>query len=134
MKRENWEEYLALYLEKMSEKIFVWGESDCVLFAAGALDACTGSNYYETHKGKYSDTISAAQYLRDAGFATVRGTAISVLGDSIPPTMAQRGDIVSMQNRLGVCVGEYSWFMGSVGEHGGMLPEPTFNADKAWRV
>lgn len=131
----DWEERLAVYLDRVSDEPFAWGSHDCALFAAGAVKAMTGTDPAEDFRGTYSDRAGAAAALKQHGAGTLLKTATAWLGHSKHPAFAQRGDIV-MKDRttLGVCVGLHSWFVGE--EHGenGLVAVPTATCTKAFSL
>ncbi|MEG3166543.1 hypothetical protein U1701_18435 [Sphingomonas sp. PB2P19] len=131
----DWEERTAVYLDRVADQPFKWGEHDCALFAAGAINAMTGTDPAADLRGIYTDRASAAAALKDHGAGTLLKTVTAWLGQPKHPAFAQRGDIV-MKDRttLGVCVGLHSWFVGE--EHGvdGLVAIPTANCTKAFTV
>ncbi|SEM40432.1 hypothetical protein SAMN05192583_0068 [Sphingomonas gellani] len=131
----DWEERLAVLLDRKSEEPFKWGSNDCALFACDAIKAMTGSDPAEAFRGTYNDRAGSAVALREHGAGTLLKTATAWLGQSKHPAFAQRGDIVMKdRNTLGVCVGLHSWFVGE--EHGqnGLVALPTADCSKAFTL
>ncbi len=131
----DWEERLAVLIDRKSEEPFRWGSNDCALFACDAIKAMTGTDPAEAFRGTYSDRAGSAEALRTHGAGTLLRTATAWLGSPKHPVFAQRGDIV-MKDRttLGVCVGLHSWFVGE--EHGqqGLVAIPTADCTKAFTL
>lgn len=131
----DWEERLAVFLDRKREEPFKWGSNDCALFAADAIKAMTGTDPGEPFRNTYSDRKGAAAALKEDGAGTLLKTTIEWLGQPKHPAFAQRGDIVMKdRNTLGVCVGLHSWFVGE--EHGqqGLVSLPTAHATKAFTL
>lgn len=131
----DWEERLAVLLDRKSEEPFRWGSNDCALFAADAIRAMTGGDPGEAFRGQYDSRAGSAAALREHGEGTLLKTVTAWLGQAKHPVFAQRGDIV-MRDRhtLGVCVGLHSWFVGE--EHGqsGLVSLPTADCSKAFTL
>lgn len=131
----DWEERLAVYLDRKREEPFKWGSNDCALFAADAIKAMTGVDPGEAFRGQYDSRTGSALALRDHGAGTLLKTVTTWLGQPKHPVFAQRGDIVMKdRNTLGVCVGLHSWFVGE--EHGqnGLVAVPTADCTKAFSL
>ncbi|KQM20197.1 hypothetical protein ASE73_07700 [Sphingomonas sp. Leaf24] len=131
----DWEERLAVYLDRKREEPFKWGSNDCALFAAEAIKAMTGTDPGEAFRGTYDSRTGSALALREHGEGTLLKTVTAWLGQPKHPVFAQRGDIVMKdRNTLGVCVGLHSWFVGE--EHGqnGLVAVPTVDCTKAFSL
>lgn len=131
----DWEERLSVYLDRVIEEPFKWGSHDCALFAAGAVNAMTGTDPAADLRGTYDDRVTAALALKERAAGTLLKTAVAWFGSPKHPAFAQRGDLV-MKDRttLGVCVGLHSWFVGE--EHGqhGLVALPTASCTKAFTL
>lgn len=108
MKREDWPERLAAFLEERRDRTFAFGEHDCALFAADWILEATGEDPLGELRGTWQDEISALRVLKDRGpLSTI---ADELLSARIAPAFAQRGDVVLSEitgrEGLGVCVGE----------------------------
>jgi hypothetical protein len=103
MRFENWESRLAVFLENVGP--FEWGQNDCCLFSANAVEAMTGVDYAKKYRG-YKTKLGAAKKLKGLG---VEGVCNRELGESIHPKLCKRGDVVLFQNgqeqSIGVCIG-----------------------------
>jgi hypothetical protein len=116
-------------LRKWSRIDFVREESDCVEFAIDAIGAITGRIVENPARGQYSTEAQAARCILNYG-STFKGAVSGVLGMSVTPAFAQRGDIVMKGNNLGVCVGENSMFRTETG----LVAAPTMRCECAWRI
>jgi len=66
--KPDWVARLSEYIRSHRDKPFVWGERDCMLFAAGAYQAMTGKDVAEPYRG-YSTAQEAKRVLRSHGGA-----------------------------------------------------------------
>lgn len=88
---EGWERRLSDHILEHRKKPHVWGENDCILFAAKGFEKITGINTYDEYLG-YGDKEGAMDILtRNGGFE-------KLISKHIGPShrnklMAKRGDI-----------------------------------------
>lgn len=96
---------------------FEWGQHDCCLWAADAVQAMTGFDFAAAHRGTYADAAGAARLLHSLG--GLRGLACAALGHAIDPRLAAVGDVVLLQHGgrelLAVCNGADAMAPGSMG-------------------
>ncbi|MBX8827265.1 hypothetical protein [Ochrobactrum sp. SFR4] len=88
----DWDRRLTGVTEKHIGLPMVWGESDCLLTVADAIEAITGKDFAEKIRGTYSDEQGAARAMRRRKCATVE----DVLARRFPETgrfSAMRGDV-----------------------------------------
>lgn len=132
---ENWPSLLAAWVERVRDRPFHWGEWDCAIAAADAVQTITGDN--PLGGLAWSDVNGAARQLQVEGGIELAVTAR--LGQPIPAAMAQRGDVVMMLNPesekaarefIAVCLGPVSAAPCSTGL---AFPEMQM-AVKAWAV
>lgn len=131
MRLPDWPQRLAAKVEEWRFRPFKYGETDCLQFAAEAVEAVTGVDHRQAFP-RYASEMQAGRILvRCRG---VDGLITSVLGPAKPPAMAGRGDIVmgDFGNGLtaGVCVGVHCC---SPGERG-LEFRPTRTVISAWSV
>jgi hypothetical protein len=101
----DWDRRLARVTEKHMALPGVWGESDCLLTVADAIEAVTGKDLAVRIRGKYSSEIGAAKLMRRRGCANVE----EVLAKRFPPVgrlLAKRGDVGTVE-RQGVLAAGY---------------------------
>jgi hypothetical protein len=121
---------------------YQWGVNDCALFAADGILAQTGTDIAADFRGKYHDEASAYAAIKTVcGGATVADAAAYCatqhgMAELQHPLMAQRGDLVIVENagsliaglvhlngREVAVVGDEGWF--------GL---PVTSVKRAWRV
>lgn len=104
VRKQDWPERLGDFIEQRRDTPFVWGKSDCCLFAADGVEVITGIDFAEKWRGKYSSALGAMRFVRQDG-----GIDKLVSLESLPALMAQRGDVVMVGTQgdyaLGVCLG-----------------------------
>jgi hypothetical protein len=110
---------------------FLFGANDCCLFAADCVLAVTGQDPAHDLRGAYSTEKGAALMVRK--FGGVPQLAKDRLGEEIPPTFLQVGDValVRMQDQdmLAVCFGSHLLAPGPEG----LVYVPIEHALQAWR-
>lgn len=107
---DDWERRLNAYLAAPGRDVFEWGKNDCALFAAGAVDAITGTHPAPEFLNVYTDQRGAAEALRELG----DGTLFRTFDTRFPrkePGFAQRGDLIWAQEAVGVCMGKNGVFL-----------------------
>jgi len=127
MRREDWQERLHEYVESMRDVPFDWAANDCARFTAGAVEAVTGTKFWDA---PYTTAAEAARYMENHDPREV----LDALFDRVPAAQARRGDVVLVRNDdrdvLGVCTGQWSASPGP----DGIVLHPTLGATLAWRV
>lgn len=90
----DWPIALSRFLDDYADKPFVWGENDCILFAASAVQALTGNDLAASWRGKYKSEAEARKILEKlGGLSTLVSKSLGVQG--IPNmAAAKRGDVV----------------------------------------
>lgn len=121
IKKEFWlTDDLPRFLVQRRDVPFAWGENDCALFAADAIQVITGTDIAEDFRGKYSTEIGALRTAKKiAGGATVVAAAAYCaekhgLVEHKYPLMAKRGDLVIVRNGDG---GEIAGIVSLDGRH-----------------
>lgn len=128
----DWPARFAALVRQRRAHPFVWGQHDCVLWAADVVLALTGADFGAQYRGTYSTALQAAHLVEDLGGLTA--IVSSYLGEPISPSMARVGDIglVSDGGRdlVAVCNGAHWLAPGASG-----LAVLSLNAGvSAWRV
>lgn len=145
IRHDDWQERLSRYFESVADRRFEWGQHDCALFAASAVEAMTGVDILAEFRGQYSSRVGAAKALREIGQGTLIKTFNHRLGRWKRPALAQRGDIVMFQNSAGICCGSFSRFIGEYDEafqpilsgqfsKSSLIVIPTLACSRAWAV
>lgn len=139
MRKENWERHLIETIEAAQKRPFVFGESDCCLFAADVFEAMTGTDPASKWRGKYKSEKGAIRMLkRIGGGGFVEAMEIIMLGlglEEVKPVFAQRGDVVLVMNG-----GRH--ILGVIDSRGlitamstdGVVQLPLDQAERAWRI
>lgn len=91
----DWQQRLDAWVAKSHAMPFVWGEHDCGLNAASAIDAQIGIDMAADFRGKYGSYESGMVLLREKGFANHAELAAALLPE-IPVSFAQIGDIAAV--------------------------------------
>lgn len=108
----DWEQRLHDFISANRTRAFAWGEWDCALFAASAVEAMTGFDFGRPFRARgYTDARGAALALREVGAGTLLKTVDSHFARK-PVGLAGRGDIVMAGTALGICDGPHAWFVG----------------------
>ena len=114
---------------------FAYGRCDCVFFASACVEAVTGVGLTKGLGLRYRTARGALGAMRRyCGADTVEQLATFVLGEPVPPLLAQRGDIVGhpgVDGGLGVCLGGQAVFMRPVSGFGVV---PMVEIRLAWAV
>ena len=141
MRRDDWPERLAAFLEAQRRTAFSWTTHNCALFAADAVEAMTGEDPVPDWRGAADKASLLARLDTDHG-GDLEEAATAVMGTPLERMrMAQRGDVVSAMTvgpggealALGVCLGGRCAFAGS-DEGMGWTTLPLTACRLAWRV
>lgn len=132
-RKPDWEQRLGDYLEAHRAARFAYGRHDCVLFAAGAVQAMTGVDPAKGVRGKYKTWRGSYGALRRRGWKSIEEMMDAHFA-RIPPAYAMRGDIVMAQGSLGMCAGRAAWFAGDEANPEGPASMPLGEWTAAWRV
>jgi hypothetical protein len=137
----GWQSALSAYLVQMAAAPFAYGQLDCGLFVAGAIEVMTGVDVVPGLRGTYGD--------REAAFAAVRALcgspSMAHLADVLTARnglrpaatlMAQRGDAVQIRSgraaRLGIVAMHGTEILTPY--RAGILRLPLSHATRAWHV
>jgi hypothetical protein len=130
MKRlPGWRGRLAATISAHRGRRFSPGKHDCGILAADCVLAITGVDLAEPYRGRYSTLNSANRLLKERGYASI-ADLVAELFPEISPALAQIGDLMLVDDTIGVCNGET---VAVYGEHGvGFLPRS--RASRAFEV
>lgn len=138
---------LPNYLLAHHSTPFVWGENDCCLFAANAIQAYTGVDIADDFRGKYDSqesafatikTITGGSTVTDAlaYVAAKHGLTEWTRSDGSPlPLMAKRGDLVAVNNGGNIIAGVVDTsgrYVAAMGD--GIVSLPLSSIARAWHV
>lgn len=129
-----WRENLTAYLSGVAATPFAYGEHDCALFVAGAVQAMTGADPAAGVRGHYNTVKGGLKVLSEAGYRSPL-EMVAGLFDPVPPALAQVGDIAILpatgaQPAMGIIVGEVI----AVLRDDGLGHVPRMDAVAAYRV
>ncbi len=114
----DWDKRLADYISPLLlDAHFVWGERDCAMFTADAINAMTGFDILAVFRGRYSTATGSARALRRYGEGSLQATFDARLPER-QIGMARRGDVVMHDGAVGICMGSFALFMRMEGELG----------------
>lgn len=109
----DWERRLSDFLARNGDRPFEWGEWDCALFCASAVEAMTGEDPAAEFRGTYRSERGSVRAIDDIGQGTLIRT-MNARFDRRKPAFARRGDIVMAKGALGVCIGQRALFVGEL--------------------
>jgi hypothetical protein len=132
---QHWDRHLLDAVEAARERQFVWGEHDCVTFAAACVTAITGADPL-ANLPRWSNATTARRAVEAVGGLDAALT--ERFGAAVPPAYAQRGDLGLMYAdrspvtgaTLAVCLGE--WWVAPADTGLGRVRLDAIEA--AWRV
>jgi hypothetical protein len=138
MKRPDWELAFAAYVEQSNGTRFRYHVHDCCTFAAGCVEAMTGTDVMARIRLLYEDRKSAIRLLRQVG--GLEKIMAKVAADNgwkeIEPRFACRGDVVMFPMYKNPAVGVVSLSGRDalfVTWHG-IVRVPAGRWSRAWRV
>ncbi len=101
-KAEGWQARLAAYLNDCSRRPLVYGQHDCALFAAGAVQAMTGLDLAADWRGRYATLRGGLRVLRAQGYADQVALAAAHLPEAATP---RPGDLAVIDTPHGPALG-----------------------------
>ncbi len=129
----DWRGRLIAYLGAARGQGFAYGQLDCALFAAGAVEAMTGVDLAAPYRGTYASQAEGRQLMRQAGHASHFDLVQSVFAE-VPVAFAQAGDLAKVvqgaQAGLGIVQGDRVY----VATPAGLGLVDLTDAVQAWRV
>jgi hypothetical protein len=111
MRLADWKARLTEYLGQSARAPYSIGTHDCALFAAGAVQAVTGTDLAADWRGRYTTKAEGLRQLQRAGHDDHIALAAAYLPE-ITPVMAAAGDVAVIRDpesgavALGVVQGE----------------------------
>ena len=100
----DWQPRLVAYLARVSAAPFAFGQHDCALFAAGAVEAMTGTDPAARWRGKYATAAQGLARLRRVGIADATDLCAQLFAD-VPVLMAAPGDLAVIDTPDGPAMG-----------------------------
>lgn len=125
----DWRPRLVAYLDGVRARPFAYGQHDCALFAAGAVEAMTGTDLAAEYRGRYGSLKEGLKLVKGGHLAILRAHLRPVA-----PAFAQVGDIALIGEvgfpALGLVQGETILVLREDGL--GLMPRAA--ATSAWAV
>ncbi|MDB5658307.1 MAG: hypothetical protein JWS10_922 [Cypionkella sp.] len=104
MRYPDWKLRLIDYVGVCANLPFEYGQHDCALFAAGAVDAMTGIDLAADWRGQYSTLKSGLRAIKRAGYADHLAFA-SAHFEAIAIAFAAPGDLAVIDGPEGAVLG-----------------------------
>lgn len=128
----DWPARFAALVGQRIAQPFAWGQHDCVLWAADAVQALTGADFATAYRGTYSTALEAERLVHELGGLSAIVTAC--LGEPIPAAYARTGDVGMVvtggRELLAVCNGAH-WLAPA---EAGLAVVDLHCGVQAWRV
>lgn len=128
-RREDWLERLESYMARPTPP-WSYGEFDCALDVANAVEAMTGTDLGADWRGKYKTRAGGLKLVRAAGHSSHFDVFAAVM-EGVPPGAANVGDVVELPGRtLGIVQGRFVW----AASEAGRVLVPTEQVTRALRI
>jgi hypothetical protein len=128
-RKDNALSSLIGYLDRLQNQPAVYGESDCLLFLAGGVEAMTGEDYGKDFRGKYSTLAEGLALIGMTPLKKVRS-----LFKEIHPSEARDGDIAAVKQGRDFTFGFFMRGLLFMRIETGTGIQPYEHAVKAFRV
>ena len=133
---QDWPTLLSNFISSHHNKGFEYGKHDCCLYACDAVFAMTGVDIAEEFRGYDKDTLPEILKKNKgvAGIATSITKKFNLA--AIPPSFAQRGDLVYLKDDSGQAVIGFVSMKGDVyvASELGVVAFPIDQCIRAWRI
>lgn len=100
----NWRARLTVYVDNVRRRPFAYGQHDCALFAAGALEAISGEDLAQELRGTYADLPSGRAAIQRMGYLDAIDMAKANLS-RVPRHSLQVGDLAVVETPEGAALG-----------------------------
>jgi hypothetical protein len=136
-RKPDWQSRLSEYVMRCAAKPFRYGDQDCGLFVAGAIEVMTGVDVAAELRGYRNRTEAFARIRTVCGRRRMDAIADHLAAqfgiEEIQPAFAQRGDAVQFRaGRLGIVALHGAELLTPFKD--GLLRLPLSHASRAWRV
>lgn len=140
-RRADWVAALELFLRENSARPFVYGDWDCCLFVASAIEAMTGVDPAREFRGTYDSLRGAAEamkllYSSRTVVRVVEQIAVRYEMGELPVRFARRGDMVLIPRKRDSSPGivAFDGARALVAGPTGVTTVPILAARRAWLV
>lgn len=131
-KLHDWQVRFETFIASRTATPFTWGKNDCAIFAADCVCALTGRDVALPAFRRHATERQAARLLKRHG--GVAGIATAALGQPVPASGAQVGDVVlakaGSRDMLAICNGATCIAPGPRG----LAVLPMAQASLCWRL
>lgn len=134
MRRPDWRARLHAYIEAQRRVPFIFGQSDCLLFSLGAVEAMTGTDHAADVRGKYTTLQGGLKRLAAATGARGYVEYVAGLFDEVVPALAQIGDLAVVDSEEGPALGIVGGAYIFVPRDEGLGVVPLTEAKRAFRT
>lgn len=136
LRRRGWERCFNHAIERARSRVFKLGAWDCCIFAADCVNAITGVDPAQDHRGMTQ--LQAARTIKAAGGLSAFVAAMATRAGLVarPVACAQRGDVVLLAGdgffdaTIAVCVGAEAVAPGK----SGLVFQPMAGARACWHI
>ena len=98
MRRNDWPERIASFVEESRRRAFAWGDHDCALVATAAVQRLTGVDPLARVRGTYATEDGADAVLGGLPLSLYMDAAMRAAGFlPVDPSLSQRGDVVIVE-------------------------------------
>jgi hypothetical protein len=118
------------YILAVRERPFAYGNYDCCIFVAGAIEAMTGADPMAEYRGQYDSVETGKAALRTLGQGTLLKTLYRKFGKPLPGAHGRKGDIAWYNGAVGLVLGRVAMFVGA----GGFVLVPLSRLTRVFRV
>lgn len=132
-RRKDWRPRLAAYLGEVARLRFRPGEHDCALFAAGAVEAMTGTDLAAGWRRTYRTLEDGLALLAQEGHGDHVALAAAHL-EEVAPIRAQVGDVAAVREGAALALGIVQGPSIYVLRPSGLGLVPLTDAERAFRV
>ena len=104
MRLHDWEHRLTQYVSRVAREGFAYGRHDCALFAAGGVEAVTGTDPAAAWRGRYTTLAEGLRLIRAAGFDDHVAAALHGF-PAIPAARVMVADLAVVPAEEGLALG-----------------------------
>lgn len=131
---QDWKPRLLAFIAETAPRPLVYGQHDCALFAAGAVQAMCGVDLAAVWRGHYTTRLGGIRALRKAGFRD-HIDLVERQFAAVPAAQARAGDLAVVAGddgpALGLVQGQMIYVLRPIG---GLGLVPVAQAEKVFRV
>lgn len=135
MKRNsNWRSQLIEYIDRARQHPFEYGEQDCALFVAQAIEVMTGVDLFSDLKGEYASLEEGIEKLKVSGFTDHIDMVSKIFDEHRNKANTQMGDIAIIDTPQGQALGIVGGAEIFVMREKGLGTMPLMSATRTFKV